>query len=68
MNIKDLKNYIEDKIEEYSETYYNILENIPSCVIEQREDLCNRVHDYYIILGVYKEILGLFEGDKDEEN
>lgn len=66
MNIKDLKQYLEDKIDEYSETYYNILENIPSCVIEQREDLCNRVHDYYLILGVYKEILSLFEGEDKE--
>ena len=68
MNIKDLKNHIENKIEEYEETYYNILKNIPSCVIEQREDLCNRVHDYYLILETYKEILDLMKGDKDEED
>ncbi len=66
MNIKDLKQYLEDKIEEYEETYYDILENIPTAVIEQRNDLCNRVHDYYLILGVYKEILDLFEGEDKE--
>ena len=55
--MKDLKQYIEDKISEYEETYYNILESIPTVLIEKREDLCNRVHDYYIMLNVYKEIL-----------
>ena len=55
--MRDLKQYIEDKISEYEETYYNMLESIPTALIEKREDLCNRVHDYYIALNVYKEIL-----------
>ena len=67
MNIKDLKQYIEEKKEENEEIYYDILENIPSCMLDKREDLCNKVHDLYLVIETYKDILDKFKGDSDED-
>lgn len=63
MNIKEIKSYIEDNIEEYEETYHDLLEKVPLCVMKKRQELFERVHDYYLIIGVYKEILEKIEGE-----
>lgn len=67
-DIDTLQISLEEQIEKLEEVYYDILESLPLATIEKREDLCNKIHDYYLMINTYKEVLELIDNKESEVN
>ena len=64
-DIKDLKEYINDQLDELQEIIDNLLFMIDSTYEnEKRQELYNKLHDYLSQRNVYYEILDKIEGEE----
>ena len=64
-DIKDLKEFINDQLDELSEIIDNLLFMIDSAYeVEKRQELYNKLHDYLSQRNVYYEILDKIEGEE----
>ena len=63
-DIKELRNYVEDQIDELNEIIDGLLFMVDSeFVPDKREELHNKLHDYLSQRNVYYEILDKIDGE-----